>query len=138
MCCIQNGAIDEIPPPRQWEIPRTPVRVVEHVQLQLTTIPAHGGGGRATPIQRTPVRIKTPIHPLAHSNKATPTPMSPIPTERTPTVSKGGGDDQSKPIVRGTESDKSVQKVESGDHDETGVTKSPPISISKGTNLYIK
>ena len=81
-----------------------------------------------TPILRHPSTLWP-----AHSNKATPTPMSPIPTER----SKGGGDDQRKPTVRGTENDKPVQKGDNSDHDEIGVTKSPPIYVSKGTTTRI-
>ena len=74
------------------------------------------------------MRIKTPAHPLAHSNKA---PMRP--NERTPSVGKGGGDRDSKTVVRNIEDDKTAQEGKSGG--EVTVTISPPISISKG-ELY--
>ena len=127
---IQDSAIDEVPPPRHWEIPRTPVRVVEHVQLRLATVPAHSGGGISSPIQRTPMRIKTPAHPLAHSNKA-----SARPSERTPTVGKGRECEGRKTVIQSIEDDKTAQEEESDGCDEVTVTVSPPISISRG-ELY--
>lgn len=128
---IQNSAIDEIPPPRRWEIPRTPVRVVEHVQLQLATIPAHSGGGRSSPLQKTPVRIKTPAHPLAHANKA---PMR-LAEGEPATVGKGGGDEGGKSVVQSIDDDKPAQGGEGAGEVEVAVTISPPISISKGKIL---
>ena len=132
---IQNGAIDDVPPPSRWEIPRTPVRVVEHVQLHLAIVPAHNGGGRNSPLQRTPVRIKTPAHPLAHSNKA---PMKPNNMERAPIIGKGGRDhhERNKPVLQSGGSDESAQ-VQEREGGEVVVTISPPIAMSNGEVLHI-
>ena len=79
------------------------------------------------------MRIKTPAHPLAHSNKA------PVrPTERKPTVGKGGGDEGSKSVVQSIDNDKPAQEGEGAGAGEVevAVTISPPISISKGRTLW--
>ena len=135
--------IDDLPPPSRWEIPRTPVRVVEHVQLKpsFVVVPGNssGGGGvrggRAAGKQRTPVRVKTPVHPLAHSNKAT----SPaVRTSETGTPVNSGRDrkncsenvqfsrsEEDKPSQVGDGELSVLEKVAAKDS-------SPPISVSKG------
>lgn len=117
--------IDDIPPPRRWEIPRTPVRVVEHVQLQVSSFPAsNAGSGSPAPKQRTPVRVKTPVHPLAHTNKATP----PLRSTATPIL-------RDKSTHSSTTNEKLMQTGECGPDElrlDTMEDVSPPISISKG------
>lgn len=137
--------IDDIPPPSRWEIPRTPVRVVERVQLQVSSFPAatcnSDSGTTCAPNQRTPVRIKTPVHPLAHFTKATPTPAKV--TETTTTVSGGVGSDDHSQDICCADDEKTVQTEKCGQEEQRlDTTKSrctsPPISVSKGiyNNIY--
>ena len=127
--------IDNIPPPSRWEIPRTPVRVVEHVQLQVSS--ATSG---TTPTQRTPVRVKQPIHPLAHSNKATPIRVRAT-VERTPIATQQNGENCSTDDQSITKEVKPQQAAKDCDRGELGnaATKcsSPPISVSKGVYMYM-
>ena len=129
--------IDDIPPLSRWEIPRTPVRVVERVQLKVSSFPVNSDGDAAcAPKQRTPVRIKTPVHPLAHFTKATPTPAKVTETTTT-TVSGGVGRDDHRQDICCANDENMLQTEECG-HEEQRLdtTKStctsPPISVSKG------
>lgn len=82
------------------------------------------------------MRIRTPYHPLAHSNKAPPVMRS---TEKTPAIGKeGGGVEGSKSaaIVQRIDDDKPAREGKGGSEDEAAVTIiSPPTSISKGGML---
>ena len=82
------------------------------------------------------MRVRTPSHPLAHSNKAPPVMR---PTKKIPAIGKeGGGEEGSKSaaIVQGIDDDEPAREGEGGSEDEAAVTKiSPPISISKGGTL---
>ena len=133
---LQDSVIDDIPPPSHWEIPRTPVRVVERVQLQVSSFPANSDGGTTcAPKQKTPVRIKTPIHPLAHFTKATPTPARVTETETT--ASGGIGKDDHSQDIHSANDEKTVQTEECRQeerklHSTNSICTSPPISVSKG------
>ena len=82
------------------------------------------------------MRIRTPSHPLAHSNKAPPVMR---PTEKTPGIGKEGEGvegSESAAIVQRIDDDKPAREGKGGSEDEAAVTIiSPPISISKGGML---
>ena len=117
--------------------PGPPVRVVEHVQLQLAQTPprAGGGGHRGSPLKRTPLRIKTPVHPLTHSNKA---PVRrPVEESGIPSIGKEDGHYQSKQGIQGVEDERQVLEAGTGSHNEAPLNKSPPVATTKGI-LYVQ
>ena len=123
---LQVDVIDEIPPPKRWELPRTPVRVVEQIQLQLSPVQTDNSCGLTASRKRTPVRVEPPVHPLARSSKATPTRLIGI-------CRDGDGRSDSKTTAQSTEEEQ-LPLREDCSHNEL---KSPPISVSKGTSLLL-
>lgn len=116
--CIE--VMNAVPPQRHWEIPRTPVTntVCSSVQYQQFQVQLSTGQSNK---KSTPVRVKTPTHPLSHSNKA-------VSTRKATALDQQQSDNGQSNVVIHSVNPSPIPEDRKGDPSSTI---SPPISVAK-------